>query len=76
MLKFQNCKIINDLDSLENYDEICVYEGEPILKLKKDVNLLLNNENVSEIVLLISNRNQSFKVEGKNEYMKESVRKL
>ena len=38
----------------------------------KDNNLLLNNE--SEFLILISKENQSFKVEGKNEYLKQSVR--
>ena len=65
-----------DLDSLENYDEICVHEDGQILKLKNDANLLLNNEIDSEIFMLISNRNQWFKVEGKNEYLNESVQQL
>ena len=40
----------------------------------KDNNLLLNNDIESEFLILISKENQSFKVEGKNEYLNQSVR--
>ena len=38
-----------------------------------DSNLLLKTEIDSEFVIVWSNLNQSFKVEGKKEYLKESV---
>ena len=40
----------------------------------KDNNLLLNNDIESEFFILISKENQSFKAEGKNEYLMQSVR--
>ena len=42
----------------------------------KDNKLLLNNKFDSEFLMLISNRNQSFKVEGKKEYLKQPIRQL
>ena len=38
-----------------------------------DSNLLLKTEIDSEFLILISKSNQSFKVEGKKEYLKQSV---
>ena len=40
----------------------------------KDNSLLLNSDTNSEFLILISKENQSFKVEGKKEYLKQSVR--
>ena len=40
----------------------------------KNNNLLSNNEIDSKFLMLTSNRNQSIKVEGKKEYLKQSVR--
>ena len=40
----------------------------------KNNNLLSNNEIDSEFLMLTPNRNQSIKVEGKKEYLKQSVR--
>ena len=40
----------------------------------KDNNLLLNSDINSEFLTLISKENESFKVEGKKEYLKQSVR--
>ena len=39
----------------------------------KDRNLLLNSDIDSEFLILISKENQSFKGEGKKEYLKQSV---
>ena len=40
----------------------------------KDNNLLLNNDIESEFLILIFKESQPFKVEGKNEYLKQSFR--
>ena len=40
----------------------------------KDNNLLLNSDIDSEFLILISKENQSFKVQGEKEYLKQSVR--
>ena len=42
----------------------------------KDNNLLLNNENGSAFLMLGSTMTQSFRVTGKKEYLKQSVRQL
>ena len=42
----------------------------------KDNNLLLDNKNDSEFLMVISNRNQLVKVEGKKEYLKQSFQQL
>ena len=42
----------------------------------KDNDLHLSNEIYSEFLMLISNWNQSFKVEGKKEYLKQFVQQL
>ena len=40
----------------------------------KDNNLLLNSDIDTEFPILISKENQLFKVKGKKEYLKQSVR--
>ena len=42
----------------------------------KDNNLLLKIEIDSEFLILTSRLNQSFRVQGKNEYLKQSVQQL